>query len=134
MRLRFTVVVILAAWALGGTASADDARDRDPLSTIEPQTLFQGLIRERDVTLVFDYLRLAAAAVVAGREAPPPEELRKRAGKLGEEIRMRGALAGLVLLSALEENAKRMVREGMARPARPKLPPTVPYMPAASDD
>lgn len=128
MRIRHTIAAALTALVLSSPALADGGKDQDPLSRLEPQALLQGMIREGDVSLLFDYLRLALAAAAEGREAPAPEALQKRAEALGDEIKMRGALTALLLLNALEAGAKQLLREPAA-PARPALPPTTPFTP-----
>jgi hypothetical protein len=58
-------------------------------------------------------------AAAQGKEAPPPpEELRQKAEALSRELAAQGALTGLALLDALEEQARRALRE---KPA-PRLP------------
>lgn len=118
---------VLAAITLSGTAQADDRRSPDPLAALEPQLLFQGMIREEDVTLLFDYLRHGVAAAARGDEPPPPDELQRRAEALGHEVKVRGALAALLVLNALEVRAREALRE----PRRPMLPPTAPHAPAS---
>lgn len=127
MRIRHTIAAALTALALSSPALADDGKDQDPLSRLEPQALLQGMIREGDVSLLFAYLRSAMLAAVEGREAPAPEELQKRAEKLGDELKLRGALAAWALLNALEASANEVLR-GPAAP-RPALPPTTPFTP-----
>ncbi len=132
MGFRNVAAAALTGLALSTPALAGDNGDRDPLSRFEPQVLFQGLIQESDVSLFFDYLRSAMAAAIAGREAPAADELQKRAETLANELKIRGALAALLFLSAAEEKAKQLLREGAA-PRRPALPPVVPYIPTSAD-
>ncbi len=70
MRFRWRIVCALIALAVSAPACAGDGGDKDPLSRHEPQTLFQSVIRESDVSLFFDYLRVAMAAAIRGEEAP----------------------------------------------------------------
>ena len=133
MRFRSTIAPALTALVLGVPAFAGDGGgSNDPLSRLEPQTLFQGMIRESDVSLFFDYLRAAMAAAARGEEAPVPEELQKRAETLGNELKMRSTLSALSLLSAMEAQAKQWLRDGMA-PARPKLPLVTPFTATKAD-
>lgn len=132
MHFRRLLAAMLTGLVLSPAALAGDSGDREPLSRFEPQVLFQGLIQESDVSLFFDYLRSAMAAAIAGREAPAADELQKRAEALGNELKMRGALAAWLLLSVFEEQAKQLLREGTA-PRRSPLPPVAPYIPTAAD-
>lgn len=118
MRHSRVILASLAAAFLCGPALADERRDAPPLR-FEPEAVFHGILRESDVALLFDYLRASMAAAALGTEAPPPEELEKRAQALGSEFRMRGALAALALLNQLEAAARERLRE----PAPRRLPP-----------
>lgn len=132
MAFRQTAAAALTGLVLSAPALAGDNSDKDPLVQLDPQVLFQGLIQESDVSLFFDYLRSALAAAITGNEAPPADELQKRAEALGNGLKMRGALAALLLLSVAEEKAKQSLREGAA-PRRPALPPVAPYIPTAAE-
>lgn len=121
--LVFALAVLLNAPAL-----ADDRQGRDSYARLEPQLLFGGMIRDSDVTLLFDYLRQSMAAAARGDQPPPQEELRRRAEALGHDLRTRGALAALMLLNALEASAREALCEPAPR-ARPLPPPTVPFVP-----
>jgi hypothetical protein len=125
------LVIAIAGMVLSPAGLAADGDD-DPFSRVDPRVLFQGTIRESDIALVFDYLRFALAAAAEGREAPVPEELQKRAEALGHELRTRGTLAALLMLSALEARTKQLLREGSALPP-PRLPPVAPFVPIATD-
>lgn len=84
-------------------------------------SLLGGIVQERDVGLVFGYLREALGAAIEGREGSPPDALSRRAEAIGDELRRRGAAAARGVLDAIERN----VREGMREP-RPALPPSYP--------
>jgi hypothetical protein len=128
MRFAPTAAIMLALTS-SGTVLAHDERG---FSGIESQ-LMQGAIRESDVSLFLDYLRAAMLAATEGREPPaPPRELERRAEDLGNELKARGTLAALLLLSALEGKAKTLLREG-APPSRQALPPMVPYTPISAN-
>ena len=126
MRYRVSVTVLAASLALSAPAIAGETEDRDALSRIEPQMLFQGMIREGDIDLLFDQLRQAMLAAAEGRDAPPSAALEARAAELGVELRLRGTLAGLVLLNALESNARQMLREAVPPPSQQHLLPSMP--------
>jgi hypothetical protein len=131
MRFAPTAAIMLAILS-SGTVLAHDERGQDRFSGIEAE-LLRGAIRESDVSLLLDYLRAAALAATEGREPPPPpRELERRAEELGNELKARGTLAALLLLSALEGKAKTLLREG-APPPRQALPPVVPYTPISAN-
>ena len=107
---------IIAAALLGlAVCSSAHAQDsRRPTA----DSLLGGLVQERDVTLVFDYLRDALKAAIDGREAAPPDELTQRAEAIGDELKRRGAAAARAAIDAIEQS----VRDAMREPRR--LPPT----------
>ena len=132
--MRFTPAIAIAFALTSGTALAHDERSQDPFSAIDPQVLLRGALQESDVSLLLDYVRAALRAAAEGREPPPPPAaLERRAEELGGELRARGTLAGLLLLSAMEAQAKALLREGLPPPRRQALPPTVPYTPVSAD-
>ena len=123
MRAFLAGAVFCAGVAAAGPVAADDARAAPALPGMEP--MLRGLVVERDVSLLFGFLRELLAAAAEGREAPPvPEELTGRAEALGQALRAQGALAALALLAALEQRAKEALRE--APSPRPALPPARP--------
>jgi hypothetical protein len=131
MRFAPTAAVAFALIS-SGTVFAHDEHSQDRVSRIESQ-LLQGVVREGDVSLFLDYLRAAMLAAAEGREPPPPpKELERRAEELSSELKARGTLAALLLLSALEEKTKALLREG-APPSRQALPPVVPYVPITAE-
>ena len=119
MSLRSAIAVGALGLALCAPASAE--QKPDPVAQIESLlnsgVLFQGVVREEDVSLVFAHLRAALMAAYAGREAPPPEELNRRAEAIAAELKSRGMLAGLLLLTAFEAAARQALREALAGPA-----------------
>jgi hypothetical protein len=124
------VTVLSLSLAFSASAAAGD----EPYGVISaaPEHLSRGLIQERDVELLLGYVREAIRAMAEGREPPePPRELETRAGELAAELKARGTLAGLMLLSVLEQNAKALRRE-LAPPPYTNLPPTVPYTPVSA--
>ena len=126
--LRVTVLSVFLAFS-ASVAAGDDPYG---LTSAALERLSSGLVQERDVDLFLGYVREALRAMAEGREPPePPRELETRAGELAAGLKVRGTLAGLILLSALEENAKALRRE-LAPPPYPNLPPTVPYTPVAA--
>lgn len=125
MNISRWVVALVAGWAFCMPASADD-RAADPLAHLDPQALLKGMVSEADVALLFAYLRSALIAASQGRDAPPPEELDRRAEALGNELRLRGTLAGLLVLGAIEHSARQVLRgvpPSVLPPAEPFAPP-----------
>lgn len=103
--------------ALVGVALCASAYAGDPRQS-SGSPILGGIIQERDVTLVFDYLRDALKAGMQGREVQPPKELTQRAEVIGEELKERGAIAARAAIDAIED----AVREGLRE--RDRLPPT----------
>jgi hypothetical protein len=124
LRFGYIITAILLGVSLRVPAFA---ADKDPLDLLDPEVLFNGAVSERDVSLLFAYLKSAMLAAAEGREAPAPEALQKRAEALGNELKLRGVLAAWALLNALEASANEVLR-GPAAP-RPALPPTTPFTP-----
>lgn len=131
MRL-FCAPALALLLASGAPVLAHDGRTDFPAAPV-PQRLMHGAIQESDVTLLFDYLRDAIRAAAEGRDPPaPPRELEKRAEELGTELKTRGTLAALLLLSTVEKQVSALIREAVPPPRPKALPPTVPYT-AVSD-
>jgi hypothetical protein len=126
MRCNKWLVAIAVSLAWGAPAMAGD-RTADPLAQIDPQVLFKGMVTEADVTLLFAYLRSALLAASQGRDAPVPEELHRRAEALGNELKLRGTLTGLLMLGAIERSAREALREPPPRPALPGTTSTQTY-------
>jgi len=122
MTLRAAVAMGTLGLALAAPAHAGD-RDRvNPFAQIEALlgsgALTRGVVREDDVTLLFDHLRTAILAASQGREPPPPPEaLERRGEEIAADMKARGTAAGLILLDAFEAAARQAVRESIAAPA-----------------
>lgn len=125
MRINKWIVTAVAGLALSAPAAAGDL-SADPLAQIDPQVLFKGTLSEADVALLFAYMRAALLAASQGRDMPAPKELNQRAEALGKELKLRGALAGLLILDAIERSAKQALREPPSPTALPPLSPLVP--------
>ena len=54
----------------------------EKLETIAPEVLFKGLIREDDVSLLFQHLRESMAASTRGEEALPGEAMKRRSEQI----------------------------------------------------
>jgi hypothetical protein len=118
---------LMAAGLLGVALAAPvGAQAKDPLAEfearlreLEPQRWIGRAVNEADVKRLLDWMRASLLAAAQGREAPPPpEELRQKAETLSRELAAQGALTGLALLDALEESARRALREAQ-KPAPP---------------
>ncbi|MBI1965744.1 MAG: hypothetical protein HYV99_01930 [Betaproteobacteria bacterium] len=113
---------ILCATFLGAALIAPaHAEGNDPFAQLEtlldPKVLLKGVVREDDVSLLFAHLRAALLAAVEGRKPPAPAELDQRAEAIGNELKLRGTLVGLLLLTAFEAAARQAVRDALAEPA-----------------
>jgi hypothetical protein len=125
MRNHWMIAAGALILALAGPARAE--QNPDPFATIEKLldsgVLWQGVVREEDVSLLFAYLRATLLAASQGREAPPaPEALGRRADEIAGELKARGTAASLLLLTALEAAAREALRE---------MQPTAPAAPSA---
>jgi|LNFM01.1.fsa_nt_gb hypothetical protein len=103
------------------TATPAAAGDRDAQAGVEgllaPQTLLGGVVRDGDISLVFDHLRATMAAAAAGREAPAmPGPLISRIDEAGSELRQRGTLLGLALSYTAERALREVLREFTTAP------------------
>ena len=112
------------AGLLGMTLCAS-AYGHDPRRPL-PESIFGGIVQERDIGLVFGYLREALSAAIQGREAAPPDEIMQRAESMGEELKRRGAAAGRALIDAIEQSVREGLRDA-PRSAPPALPPSSAY-------
>ena len=89
-------------------------------SLISPRALIGDVVTERDLDLLFAHLKASILAASAGTEPPAlPDELKQRADAIGRALRMRGSLAAMVLLDALEASARQRLRELQRQRAAP---------------
>jgi hypothetical protein len=109
--MKHIITAALLTLALCASARAEDPR------RLSPESLLGGIIQERDVTLLFDYLRDALKAGMQGREVQPPKELTQRAEAIGEELKDRGATAARAAIDAIEDAVRESMRD------RDRLPP-----------
>lgn len=122
MRKSWMIAAGALALALAGPAQAEPRPD--PFAHIEKLLdsglLWQGVVRDEDVSLLFAHLRAALLAASQGREAPPaPEALGRRGDEIAGELKARGTAASLLLLTALEAAAREALREIQPAPAAP---------------
>jgi 20S proteasome alpha/beta subunit len=125
MRISKWIVSVVAGLAISVPAAAGD-RSADPLAQIDSQVLFKGAVSEADVSLFFEYLRAAMLAAAQGRKEPPPEVLRQRAQALAQELKLRGTMAGLIILGAIEQSLIQSLSEEQPGAT---LPPVAPFVP-----
>lgn len=127
MKMRAAFVGLAVGIAMTSSAWGESGiRDSASLRA-EPPAPLRGVVREEDVSLLFDYLRLVLVSAIAGKEALPPEELERRAEALANELQRRGASAGIRMLSLIEQRVKEALREAVPQPG-PELPPVTPFM------
>lgn len=131
MKLRYLLGAVAAGVALNAPVFA---QSRDPFAVLEaigPETLFKGVIREDDVSLLFKHIREQMAASARGEDVKPSDAMIRRTEEIQREIAMRGTVLMGVLLSVFEQAARQAVREGLgdsfAPPAPRRLAPSVPF-------
>jgi hypothetical protein len=98
MRLHAAIAVGALGLALAAPARAEEPARPDPFARLDALlasgALMRGIVREDDVSLVFDHLRAAILAASQGREAPPPPEaLTRRGEEIAAEAKVRGTAA-----------------------------------------
>ena len=123
MRLHSLVIVGALGAALAAPAHAE--QKTDPFAQLEALlnsgALVRGVVREEDVTLLFDHIRASILAASQGREAPPPPEaIARRGEEIGTELKVRGTAASLILLNAFETVMRQAVRDILAAPPPPR--------------
>jgi hypothetical protein len=121
MRLNAAIAMGALGLALAAPAHAQQQPRPDPFAQLDALfasgALVRGVVREEDVTLLFDHLRASILAASQGREAPPPPEaLTRRGEEIAAEAKVRGTAASLILLNAFEGVAHQMVRDILAAP------------------
>ncbi len=119
MNVRYGIAIALLGLACVVPAHAGEKPD--PYARIEallnPGILLQGVVSDEDLSLLFAHLRAALLASYEGREAPPPKELNRRAEAITAELKTRGTLVGLLLLTAFEAAARQALQDSLVGPA-----------------
>ena len=124
MRLDAAIIVTgILGLALAAPAQAEQ-KTTDPFAQLDALmrsgALVRGVVREEDVTLLFDHLRATILAASQGREAPPPPEaIARRGEEIATELKVRGTAASLILLNAFESVTRQVVRDILAAPPAP---------------
>lgn len=126
MNIRQWLGVAAAGLALSQPAAAAGNDPFDQLDAIQPELLLRGIIREDDVTLLFQHMRASMAAAARGEEAKESPALNQRAEEISREVAVRGGVMMSVMLDAFESAAKQMVREGLGD-VRPPARSSSPY-------
>ena len=126
MRLHAAIAMGALGLALAGPAQAQQQpRKPDPFAQLDALfasgALVRGIVRDEDVTLLFDHLRASILAASQGRDAPiPPEALTRRGEEIATEAKVRGTAASLLLLNAFEAAAREAMRDILAAPPPPR--------------
>jgi hypothetical protein len=123
MRLDAAIVTGILGLALAAPAQAEQ-KTADPFAQLDALmrsgALVRGVVREDDVTLLFDHIRAGILAASQGREAPPPPEaIARRGEEIATELKVRGTAASLILLNAFESVTRQVVRDILAAPPPP---------------
>ena len=113
MKIRHLLCAAAACIAFSLPAAAQSKDAFDAFDAINPEVLFKGLIREDDVSLLFQHLRESMAASARGEEALPSEAMQRRTDQIQREAAARGSVLLSVLLTAFESAARQAVREGL---------------------
>src|SRR5688572_24783220 len=109
MKLRHLLCMAIVGLALSLPVAAGESDPFDKFEAlVNPETLFRGVIREDDVSLLFKHVRESIAASARGEDAPNSEEFNKRTEAMGREMAVRGGVLLGVLLNAFEETAKQV--------------------------
>ncbi len=119
MKRRACIAAAALSCLIAGNAAAASP---DAFDALDLRVLLQGLVSEEQVSAMFEYLRNAVIAAAEGREGPMPEMLRRELERIDADVRLRGTVAGLLLLKQLEAEVKSLLRAPLPEPARPAPP------------
>lgn len=122
MRLRVYAPVLVLGCALCASAAA--APPEVP-QVIDPRVVLHALVSEEQVAAMFEYLRNALIAAAEGRDGPVPETLRRELDRIDADVKLRGTLAGLLMLKSLEAEIRQLLRD--TRPPSGMPDPVPPY-------
>ena len=117
MNIRVWIGAALASAAISLPATAQVKDPFDRLEAINPVVWVKGIIREDDVSLLFQHLRESMAASARGEELREPREseaMKRRSEEIQREIAVRGRVLAGVLLTVFESAAKQMIREALS--------------------
>ena len=130
MNIRVWIGAALASAAISLPATAQVKDPFDRLEAINPEVWVKGIIREDDVSLLFQHLRESMAASARGEELRESEAMKRRSEEIQREIAVRGRVLAGVLLTVFESAAKQMIREALSDfspgATQPRSAPVVP--------
>ncbi len=112
--LQRTLLILVLGTMVSVTAQAAETAPPARAETVPPELrmLLGGLVTENDVSQLFAHLRAAMRASAEGRQPPPfPEALAKRMETAGNELQLRGLIAGMALTHFVERAVRDAVRE-----------------------
>jgi hypothetical protein len=112
--LQRTLLILVLGTMVSVTAQAAEPVPPARAETVPPELrmLLGGLVTESDVSQLFAHLRAAMRASAEGRQPPPfPEALAKRMETAGNELQLRGLIAGMALTHFVERAVRDAVRE-----------------------
>ena len=104
---RHAAALLLACLVCGSAAAAPP----EIPDVMDPRVLLHALVDEQQVAAVFEYLRNALIAAAEGREGPVPELLRRELDRIDADLKLRGTLAGLLMLKSLEAEIRQLLRD-----------------------
>jgi hypothetical protein len=115
--------VLLLGCVLGGSATAAPL---DLPDVIDPRVLLHALVNEQQVAAAFEYLRNALIAAAEDRDGPVPEILRRELDRIDADAKLRGTVAGLLMLKSLEAEILQLLKNTQPPPPMPEATP--PYL------
>jgi hypothetical protein len=118
---RCAAVVLLGCVLCGSAAAAPP----EIPGVVDSRVLLHALVDEAQVAAAFDFLRNALVAAAEGREGPVPEILRRELDRIDADVKLRGTLAGLLMLKSLEAEIRQLLRDAQPPPRMPE--PVPPY-------
>jgi hypothetical protein len=113
-------VALLFGCLVCGSAAAAPPEIPD---IVDPRVLLHALVDEAQVAAAFDFLRNALIAAAEGRDGPVPEILRREIDRIDADIKLRGTVAGLLMLKSLEAEIRQLLRETRPPPHMPEAAP-----------
>jgi hypothetical protein len=117
---RCAAVLLLGCVLCGGAAAAPP----EISDIVDPRVLLHALVDEEQVAAAFDYLRDALIAAAEDHEGPVPEILRRELDRIDADVKLRGTIAGLLMLKSIEAEIRQLLRDAQPPPRMPEpVPP-----------
>lgn len=88
-------------------SAAPENRVEQIENLLSPKSLLRGKISEEDIDEIFMIMRSG----MLGKTVEPSARLKQKMEAIGSSVKIRGALAGMLLLDEIERSAKKIVRE-----------------------